>query len=277
MELMEYLIGGKKSADKSKWYIIQKTFKDSNFTIQLTRMEIGQIDFKPEEYWGISYTPLFTPLRALEIPDKKELLTQAGVVNERVGMIAVCDAEVKGPVKFRKLFYEPWSGEWVEAKPWVDDFKRIFWKEQVKDPMKPTSKKELLALLKKLIKKRGLDGDFNDIDTSQVTIMSYLFSDFPGFNGDITKWDVSNVRYMIGMFSGCTRFNQDISGWNVGKVEFVSEGWDDGMFKDCKSFNQDLEPWGKWWAKNPPDDASVIFKGCTSLKKIPHWCKDPLI
>ena len=39
----------------------------------------------------------------------------------------------------------------------------------------PENKKELQDLLEKLIVDRGLNGDFNDIDTSHITDMSYLF------------------------------------------------------------------------------------------------------
>ena len=40
----------------------------------------------------------------------------------------------------------------------------------------PKTKEELKDILKELIKERGNEGDFNDIDTSEITDMSYLFS-----------------------------------------------------------------------------------------------------
>ena len=74
----------------------------------------------------------------------------------------------------------------------------------------PESKEELQDILKELIKERGNNGDFNDIDTSEITDMSNLFEDMTDFNGDISKWDVSNVISMQGMFFNSS-FNRDIS------------------------------------------------------------------
>ena len=92
----------------------------------------------------------------------------------------------------------------------------------------PKTKRELQDLIKQLIKERGIKGDFNDIDTSQITDMSYLFFDMSLFNGDISKWDVSNVEKMQQMFRGCNSFNQDISNWDVSNVTDNFE-----MFSHC--------------------------------------------
>ena len=69
----------------------------------------------------------------------------------------------------------------------------------------PESKEELKDLLKQLIEERGNDGDFNDIDVSNITDMSELF-DFAGiakFNGDISGWNVSKVKYNENIFLNC--------------------------------------------------------------------------
>ena len=91
-----------------------------------------------------------------------------------------------------------------------------------KSPYKyfPKSKKELQDILKQLIEERGNEGDFNDIDTSEITDMSGLFKNMKKFNGDISKWDVSNVTNMRAMFFECESFNQNISNWNVSKVKY---------------------------------------------------------
>ena len=67
----------------------------------------------------------------------------------------------------------------------------------------PKSKEELQDLLKQLIKERGNDGDFNDIDTSEINDMSELFEHMKKFNGNIYYWDVSNVKYKANMFYKC--------------------------------------------------------------------------
>ena len=71
----------------------------------------------------------------------------------------------------------------------------------------PETKDELKELIEQLIKERGDNADLNDIDTSEITDMSSLFS-FSHFNGDISGWDVSNVKDMSHMFSSSYKFNQ---------------------------------------------------------------------
>ena len=65
----------------------------------------------------------------------------------------------------------------------------------------PKTKEELKELIRKLIKERGNDADLNDIDTSKITDMSYMFYDSK-FNGDISNWDVSKVKNMFLMIYG---------------------------------------------------------------------------
>ena len=65
----------------------------------------------------------------------------------------------------------------------------------------PKTKDELKELVNKLIKERGNAADLNDIDTSEITDMSHMFT-YSKFNGDISKWDVSNVKDMLHMFLG---------------------------------------------------------------------------
>ena len=99
---------------------------------------------------------------------------------------------------------------------------------------------ELIDLMEKLIKERGNEGDFNDIDTSEITDMNYLFQDaFPLFNGDISGWDVSNVTTMTSMFQECHKFEgKGLNNWNVSKVTNM-----ENMFENCLSFNQDISNW----------------------------------
>ena len=80
----------------------------------------------------------------------------------------------------------------------------------------PKTNDELKKLVKKLIKERGNDADLNDIDTSDITDMSYVFFN-SAFNGDISERDVSNVKDMYVMFYA-SKFNGDISKWDVSNV-----------------------------------------------------------
>ena len=99
----------------------------------------------------------------------------------------------------------------------------------------PKTKEELEEIVKDRIDKEGPNCDLNDIDTSLITDMAWLFHNME-FNGDISKWDVSNVKYMDYMFlkSG---FNGDISNWDVSKMRRM-----DSMFYKSK-FNNDISNW----------------------------------
>ena len=79
---------------------------------------------------------------------------------------------------------------------------------------------ELQKLLDKLIEERGLKADLNDIDTSAITDMRFVF-DCSRFNGDISKWNVSNVKDMSGMFAN-SKFTGNISNWDVSNVKDMS-------------------------------------------------------
>jgi hypothetical protein len=107
----------------------------------------------------------------------------------------------------------------------------------------PKTKKELIKMIKKEIKEKGLNCDLNHIKTHKITDMSFLFANhtegygFGNFNGDISKWDVSNVKTMKSMFEK-SYFNQPINDWKISKVENMSF-----MFLWTKEFNQPLDKW----------------------------------
>lgn len=126
----------------------------------------------------------------------------------------------------------------------------------------PTTKSELEHEIKVRLDREQTN--LNDIDTSRVTDMSFLFQFFNRiqdidiskwdvsnvksmagmfyncyyFNSDLSKWDVSNVCNMSNMFDGCENFNCDLSKWNTGKVKYM-----DYMFSNCRNFNSDLSEW----------------------------------
>ena len=122
----------------------------------------------------------------------------------------------------------------------------------------PQTKEELEAIIDKRIKDEGNEVDLNDIDTSKITDMSYLFRGLDKFNGDISDWDVSNVTDMKVMFYKCKSFNQNISNWNVSNVTNMAF-----MFCNCQSFNQDISNWDVSNVKYSID----MFKDCPIEEK----------
>ena len=105
----------------------------------------------------------------------------------------------------------------------------------------PKDKNELIEIINELINKRGKNADLNDIDTSKITDMSYLFNRniMNIENPDISNWDVSNVEDMSVMFAGCINFDCDLSNWDVSKV--ISMKY---MFDNCLKFTgKNLDKW----------------------------------
>ena len=102
----------------------------------------------------------------------------------------------------------------------------------------------------------GVNGNFNWIDTSEITDMHYLFFCMGNFNGHIELWDVSNVTNMKGMFWEAESFNQDISNWDVSNVINMHR-----MFLTAESFNQDIS---KWDVSNVKYNKE-IFKDCNII------------
>ena len=99
----------------------------------------------------------------------------------------------------------------------------------------PETKYELKDIIKRRIESEGKKCDLNDIDTSNITDMSWLFED-SNFNGDISRWNVSNVKRMDNMFAN-SNFNGDISNWDVSNVTSMY-----GMFYKSE-FNGDISNW----------------------------------
>ena len=85
-------------------------------------------------------------------------------------------------------------------------------------------------------------GPIEDWDTSNVTVMSYLFFEKRNFNQDISAWDVSKVTDMSHLFDGAMIFDQGIGAWDVSKVTDMS-----GMFRQevlfFESFNKEIGAW----------------------------------
>ena len=107
-----------------------------------------------------------------------------------------------------------------------------------KSVIKANDRTHLLKLIQIGQELLGDDGNFNWIDTSEITDMSNLFYENSTFNGHIELWDVSNVTAMDGMFEGASSFNQPIGDWDVSNV--TNMAW---MFHDAVEFNQSIGDW----------------------------------
>ena len=126
----------------------------------------------------------------------------------------------------------------------------------------PETKEELKNIIRERIKTEGNNVDLNDINTSKITDMSFLFDSFD-FNGNISEWDVSKVTNMKGMFFECKNFNQDISTWDVSNVTNMNS-----MFYECESFNQDISFWNISHVK----DMRFMLSKCKSFNQdISNW------
>ena len=123
----------------------------------------------------------------------------------------------------------------------------------------PNTKDELEDIIKQRIESEGNECNLNDIDTSNITDMSYLF-EYTDFNGDISKWNVSNVTDMRGMFVH-SKFNSDISKWNVSNVTNMED-----MFSRS-NFNGDIS---KWDVSNVTN-MKAMFYGSVFNSDISNW------
>ena len=126
----------------------------------------------------------------------------------------------------------------------------------------PKTNDELIKIVNKLIIERGNKADLNDIDTSGITDMHYVFYKSK-FNGDISNWNVSNVKDMNDMFFR-SKFNGDISEWDVSKVEDMHN-----MFA-YSYFDGDIS---NWTVSNVLNMRSMFIMSPLA-KKTPKWYKD---
>ena len=103
---------------------------------------------------------------------------------------------------------------------------------------------------------------FKDVDTSNVTNMSFMFEYcFYLTSLDLSTWDTSNVTDMNNMFGGCGALTSlDLSGWDTSNVTNMNY-----MFIYCSSLTSlDLSGWDT----SNVTDMNNMFGGCSALKTI---------
>lgn len=158
---------------------------------------------------------------------------------------------------------------------------------------KPETTSELRELVRKRIEEDGPNVDLNDIDVSELRILSRVFYDrkgfFHNFNGDVSKWDVSNAEFMTEMFYGCDKFNCDLSEWDTSNVMNMSlmfascdmfegngiENWNVSkvenmfcMFSGCTKFNADISKWDV----SKVNDFGEMFDNCLAFNQdLENW------
>ena len=133
----------------------------------------------------------------------------------------------------------------------------------------PKDNIELEQIIARLIEERGNEADLNDIDTSQMVDMSYIFY-CTDFDGDISKWDMSKVVNTTGMFyrSKFSGKNGDISNWDVHNLKSISY-----MFYKSH-FNGDISKWVV--PVIPIINSTKAFSGSPLEDHEPQWYKNLL-
>ena len=133
--------------------------------------------------------------------------------------------------------------------------------EKYKAIIRPVSNRDFKELISVGVELLGIDGNFNWIDTSEITSMAELF--ITDFNGHIELWDVSNVTNMSLMFWRAYNFNQPIGNWDVSNVKNMA-----GMFAHTKKFNQDI---GRWDVSNVTSMDSMFYYAEAFNQDISKW------
>ena len=128
----------------------------------------------------------------------------------------------------------------------------------------PETKEELSKNIQELL--NNDKRNFNCIDTSKITDMSYLFNNeiFNKLEFDVSEWNVSNVTNMERMFIGCDKFDNDLSKWDVSNVTNMEK-----MFIGCRKFKG--VGLSSWDVSNV-EDMSGMFKNCINLSEdLSNW------
>ena len=145
-------------------------------------------------------------------------------------------------------------------------------KQHINDPnnfskckglIKANDKDHLLELITIGQKLFGDDGNFNWINTSEISDMSHLFFKNRMFNGHIELWDTSNVTDMRRMFCYAYKFNQSIGSWDTSNVTDMAE-----MFYWAENFNQ---PIGDWDVSNVENMSFMFYCAVIFNQQLNNW------
>ena len=111
-------------------------------------------------------------------------------------------------------------------------------------------------------KKRDFSG-IGSWDTSKVTTFERMFYRADNFNEDISKWDTSKAISFKEMFYGASNFNQPLNSWNTSRVTDMS-----GMFDGALEFNEDISGWDTSRVTN----MSSMFRGAENFNQpLDRW------
>jgi surface protein len=119
------------------------------------------------------------------------------------------------------------------------------------------------------------DHDISSWDTSRVTNMSFMFQNATSFNQPLNNWDTSRVTDMGGMFRNAFNFNrpllfnQSLDIWNTSRVINMS-----AMFAGARSFNQNISNWN---TSNVRDMSSMFWGAINFNNGMPSWWMFPLL
>ena len=104
--------------------------------------------------------------------------------------------------------------------------------------------------------------DLSHFDTSNVTNMGHMFEDCKGLTSlSLSKFDTSNVTNMGNMFYDCKNLQElELSSFNTSKVEYIS-----GMFYGCRNLKElDLSNFDT----SHIVDMSAMFWNCSNLTSL---------
>lgn len=107
------------------------------------------------------------------------------------------------------------------------------------------------------------NSSFNNWNTQNVTIMSYMFASATAFNQSLKDWNTAQVTRMDHMFEKASAYNQPMADWNTSAVINLSY-----MFQKASAFNQ---PIGNWNTGNVTSLNNMFADASAFNQPIDNW------